>query len=110
MKNCEIPNFAACEFVNFRRWPDKVNTINSNHIKEQDIIKDNLLSVLMVSTYHYILQAPGRIYHTMGKSDPYDIFSGGCVFIHHDSGYMIIKHQVNMNSTETAKAEFTIDK
>ena len=56
------------------------------------------------------LWAPGRLYHTKGKSDPSDMFSGGCVFIDHASGYVIIKHQVAINATETVKAKLTFER
>ena len=59
---------------------------------------------------HYILRAPGRIYHTKGKSYQYDMFSGGCVFIDHASGYVSIKHQVAINATETFKAKLTFER
>ena len=64
----------------------------------------------MVSAYHYILQAPGRLYHTKGKSYPSDMFSGGCVFIDHASGYVSINHHVSINATETVKAKLTFDR
>ena len=59
---------------------------------------------------HYILRAPGRIYHTKGKSNQYDMFSGGCVFIDHVSGYVSIKHQVAINGTENVKAKLTFER
>ena len=62
-----------------------------------------------MSADHYISRAPGRIYHTKGKSDQSDIFSGGCVFIDHASGYVSIKHQVAINATETVKAKLTFE-
>ena len=101
--NCERPKCALCEFGKGRRRPNKVNTIKKNTIKEQDLKKDHLLPGQMVSTDHYILRDPCRIYHTKGKSDPSDIFSGGCFFIDHVSGYVSVKHQVAINPTETVK-------
>ena len=86
--NCEGPKCAACDFGKGHRRPNKVNTINNNPMKEQKIKKDHLLPVQMVSADHYISRAPGRLYHTKGKSDKYDMFSGGCVFIDHASGYV----------------------
>ena len=59
----------------------------------------------MVSPYNYISWATGRLYHTKGKSDPSDIFSGGCAFIDHASGYLIINHQVAVDTIETFKAK-----
>ena len=79
-------------------------------MKEQDINKDHLLPVHMVYADNYILRAPGRIYHTKGKSHPFDIYSEGCVLIDHTSGYMIIKHQVAIKATETVKAKLIFER
>ena len=38
------------------------------------------------------------------------MFSGVCVFIDHASGYVIIKHQVAINSTETVKEKLTFER
>ena len=72
-------------------------------MKEQELKKDHILPGQMVSAYNYISRATGRLYHTKGKSDQPDMFSGGCVFIDHASGYVSIKHQVAINDTETIK-------
>ena len=79
-------------------------------MKEHDLKKDHLLPGQMVSSDHYILRAPGRIYHTKGKPVQSDMFSGGCVFIDHASGYVRIKHQVAINATETVKARLTFER
>ena len=63
-----------------------------------------------MSADHYILWDPGRIYHTKGKSYTSDMFSGGFVFIDHASGYLSIKHQVDINATENVKAKLTFDR
>ena len=73
-------------------------------MKEQDLKKHHLLPGKMVSEDHYISRDPGRLYHTKGKADPSEMFSGGCVFIDHASCYLSIKHQVAINATETVKA------
>ena len=38
------------------------------------------------------------------------MFLGGCIFIDHVSGYVSIKTQVDINSTETVKAKLTLDR
>ena len=38
------------------------------------------------------------------------MFSGGCILIDHSSEYVIIKHQVDINATETVKAKLTFDR
>ena len=68
-------------------------------MKDQDLKKDHLLTGQMVSADNYILRAPGRLYHTKGKSDPSDMFSRVCVFIDHASDYVSINNQVDINAT-----------
>ena len=84
--------------------------IKKNPMKDQDLNKDHLLPGQMVSADNYILRDPGRLYHTKGKSDKSDMFSGGCVFINHASGYVSIDHQVAINATETFKAKLTFER
>ena len=64
----------------------------------------------MVSTYHYISWDPGRLYRTHGKSEPSDMFSGGCVFIDLASGYVIINHQLAINATEIIKKKHNFER
>ena len=63
-----------------------------------------------MSADHYISRASGRLYHIKGKSDKSDMLSGVCVFIEHASVYLIIKHQVDINTTETVKAKLTFER
>ena len=78
-------------------------------MKEQELKKDHILPVQMVSADQYISWDLGRLYHTKGKSYQYDMFSVGCVFIDHASGYVRIKYQVAINATETFKAKITFN-
>ena len=106
--NCEITKCAACELGRGHCLPNKVNKTKNNPVKEQDLKKEHILPVQMVSADHYISRDPGRLYHTKGKPDPSDMFSVGCVFIHHVSGYVSINNQVAINATETVKAKVNL--
>ena len=108
--NCERPKYTDCEFGKGNFRSSKVNTTKNNLMKEQDINKDQLLPGHLASVDYYISRAPGRLYHTKGKSNPSDIFSGGCVFIDHVSGYVRTKNQVDINSTETVKAKLAFER
>ena len=108
--NCERPKCSACEFGKGHRRPNKINTTKKNPMKDQDLNTNHLLTEHMVSEDHYILRPPGRLYHTKEKSDQSDMFSGGCVFSEHASGYVRIKHQVDINDTETFNAKLTFDR
>ena len=54
----------------------------------------------MVSADHY----------TKGKSNQYEMFSGGRIFIDHASGYVSIKHQVIIKATENFKAKLVFER
>ena len=108
--NCERPRCAACDFGKFRHQLDTVKTIKKNNMKDKYLKKDHLQPGNMMSAVHHISQVPGTLYHTTYKSDPYEMFSGGCVFIDHASGHMSIKHQVAINATETIKAKITLER
>ena len=105
--NCERPKFAACEFGNGNRQHNKVNTIKKNHMQEQELKKDHLLPGQMVYADNYILRDLGILYHTKGKSDPSDLFLGGCVFIDNVSVHVRINHQLVIKTTKTVKARLT---
>ena len=79
-------------------------------MKEQDTKKDNLLPGQMVSEDQYILRGPCRLYHAKEKSYPYDMFSGGCVFIDRASGYVRINHPVVINATENFKEKLIFER
>ena len=106
--NCEGPKCAACEFVKVHRRPNKINAIKKNTMKEQELKKNHILRGQMVFVDNYISQALGRLYHTKGKSDQSDMFSGGCVSIDHASGYVSIQHQVAINATVTVMAKTSL--
>ena len=79
-------------------------------MKEKELKEYHLLPGQMVSAYKYISRDPGRLYHTKGKAYQYDMFSRGCVFIDHASGYVSNKHQVAINDTENVKAKLTFER
>ena len=88
--NCEKPKCSACEFGNFHCRSNKVNKIKNNPLKYQELKKDDLLPGQMVSVDHYILRDPGRLYHTKGKSDPYEMCVCVCVCVNRSVGENIV--------------------
>ena len=98
---------AAHDFGNCCFRPNKLSAINKNPMQEKYLQNYHLLPVHIFSEDHYIWWDPGRIYHNRVKSDPYEIFLGGCIFFDHVSGFMSIKYQLNINSTETSKIILT---
>ena len=83
VSKCESPKWDACYFGKGCCQPNKIKTSKKNPIKDQNLRKDNILPGQVVYSDHYILQYLGRLYHTKGKSYPYEMFSGGFVLIDH---------------------------
>ena len=79
-------------------------------MKDQELKKDDLLPGQMLSEDHYIYRAPGRLYHTNGKSDPYGLFSGVFILVDRNNGYVSIKHQVAINATEIVKTKLSLER
>ena len=79
-------------------------------MKDQEFKKYHLLTKNTMSSDHHIFRATGSLYRKNSKSDPSYMLSGGCVFIDHVSGYVIINHQVSISATENVKEKITFDR
>ena len=79
-------------------------------MKDQYLKKDHIMAGQTVSTDNYIYWYPVNIYYARGNSTPYDMLSGGCVFVEHTSVLTSINNQVDINSTETVKSKLIFDK
>ena len=81
MANFESPKCADCDFGKGYFRPHKRNTINNNPMNYQDLKKHHLLPRQMMSSDKDISQDPGTIYHIRCNADPYEMISGGYVFV-----------------------------
>ena len=64
----------------------------------------------MVSADHYISQYTSIIWNKRGKLARSEMFSAVGVFVDHVSGFMGIKHKVEINYTEIIKAKLTFER
>ena len=79
-------------------------------MKEKKLKKDHILTGEIMYSDHYILRSPGQLFHMRGNTDPSEMFSGGCIFVDHASGFMIINHQVDINATGNVTAQLTFER
>ena len=63
-----------------------------------------------MAEYHSISRYPVRLYHTRVNSSPSEMFSCGYVLVYHDYFFLSIKHQVDINDTETVKKKITFER
>jgi hypothetical protein len=45
-----------------------------------------------------------------GKTKLDEMYTGGCIFVDHASGFIFVKHQVSLNSHETLKAKESFER
>jgi hypothetical protein len=63
-----------------------------------------------VSVDHFICSTKGRLFSGSGKTEPNDMYTGGCIFIDSASGYDQVDFQAHLNTHETltAKEQFEL--
>jgi hypothetical protein len=108
--NCSVPKCASCEFGKATKRPTKTNTTVVNKEKEMELKKNDLVPGQRVSVDHYQTAQPGRLYSSRGSTDKSDMFHGGAIFVDHASGYVALRHQVSLSTTDTIKAKVDFER
>jgi hypothetical protein len=103
--NCKHPKCASCQFGKMKRKPTPSSTSQPVTSNEGALKRGNLLPGQQVSTDHFICHSKGRLYESKGKTKPSSMYSGGCIFVDHATGFVDIQHQVSMTSHETLQSK-----
>ena len=100
-----MPKCAACQFgKQVRRSPP--GSTSTKVKDEADVLRaGNLLPGQKVSADHFVCSTKGRLFESRGKTKDDDMYSGGCIFVDHSSGYAHVEFQCHLNSHETLKAK-----
>ena len=72
--------------------------------------KDDLYPGKRVSVDHFVCSTKGRLFTSHGKTSESEMYSGGCLFVDHASGYIHIEFQTHLNTHEmlNAKEQFKL--
>jgi hypothetical protein len=99
------PRCAACQFgkQTSRATPGKTATVVRD--RQGILKKDHLLPGQQISVDHFVCRNKGRLFTSRGKTSEDAMYSGGCVFVDHASGYLHVAFQVLLNSHETIDAK-----
>ena len=65
----------------------------------------DLLPGQAISVDHFVCSTKGRLFKSRGKTDPKDMYCGGCSFVDHASGYIHIAFQSSLNSHQTLQTK-----
>ena len=109
-KTNDCPKCAACLYGNQVRRSDP-GKIHSQDVNKQNVLKkEDLLPGQTISVDHFIIRTPGRLIEGNGqKKISGDMYSGGCIFVDHASGYIHIILQAHMNTHETLAAKISFE-
>ncbi|KAI2508011.1 hypothetical protein MHU86_6418 [Fragilaria crotonensis] len=106
-----FPKCAACQYGKQHRRPIPGTTPSSVVKDRAHALKtDNLLPGQRISVDHFICSTRGRLLTSAGKTKLDDMYTGGCIFVDHASGFIFVEHQVSLNSHETLKAKESFER
>ena len=59
---------------------------------------------------HFKVIDHGRLYTSRRKTHPNMMYSGGCLFVDHATGFVLIEHMINFTATDTIQAKRRFEK
>ena len=105
-KLTNLPKCAACQYGKQHRRPIPGTTPSSVIRDRTNALKaDNVIPGHRISVDHFVCSTRGRLLTSAGKTKTDEMFTGGCIFVDHASGFIHVEMQVNLNTHETLKAK-----
>jgi hypothetical protein len=105
---CQAPNCASCLYFKAKRRP--AGSIHHSPTNNSSLMIDDLRAGQTVSMDHFVVRERGRLYESRGKTLVENMYTGGCIFVDHASGYIYIHFQVLQNSTETIEGKMKFER
>jgi hypothetical protein len=107
----KFPKCAACQYGKQHKRHIPGTTLSSVVKDRAHALKsDILLPGQRISVDHFICRTRGRLLTSAGKTKLDDMYTGGCIFVDHASGFIFVEHQVSLNSYETLKAKESFER
>jgi hypothetical protein len=99
------PKCAACMYGKQTRRPapGKVSAIVKD--REGALKQDDLFPGQKIAVDHFVCSTKGRLFTSRGKTSESDMFSGGCLFVDHASGFIQVEFQTSLNTHQTINAK-----
>ena len=102
---CPFPKCAACEFGKACCQGFDATSTSRKPGKEIELKKGDLFAGQQVSSNHCQSSCPGRLYSSCGATNHSDMFHGRTIFVDNATGYIDVRHQVSLGSSETVKSK-----
>jgi hypothetical protein len=99
------PKCTACCYgkQRLRTAPGTKKTVVQD--KVDALRKDNLFPGQRISVDHFVCSTKGRLFNSRGKTSDGDLYTGGCLFIDHATGFVHTELQRHLNTDETLGAK-----
>jgi hypothetical protein len=96
---------AACQFAKpkQRTAPGTQRSIVRDRVDA--LQQDQVFPGQRVSVDNFICSTKGRLFSGRGKTEPKDMYSGGCIFIDSSSGCVQVEFQAHLNTHKTLAAK-----
>ena len=107
---CELPKCAACAYGKAKRRATRPGHRGGSRSDSGSIKTDDLSPGQRVSVDHFKVSKRGRLFTSRGKTSEDAMYSGGCIFVDHASGFIHVEPQVNFTATETLRAKQAFEK
>ena len=100
-----LPKCAACLYGKQTRRPAPGQVTSVVRDRQGVLKQDNLVPGQRIAVDHFVCSTKGRLFTSRGKTADSEMFSGGCLFVDHASGYIHVEFQTNLNTHETINAK-----
>ncbi|KAI2492298.1 hypothetical protein MHU86_22271 [Fragilaria crotonensis] len=101
----ELPKCAACQYGKQHRRPAPGRVSTAVRDREGVLKDGHLVPGQQVSVDHFVSSTKGRLFTSAGRSLNSELYSGGCLFNDHASGFVHIEFQTHLNTHETLMAK-----
>ncbi|KAI2496716.1 hypothetical protein MHU86_17763 [Fragilaria crotonensis] len=105
----ELPKCAACQYGKQHRRPAPGRVSTAVRDREGVLKDGHLVPGQQVSVDHFVSSTKGRLFTSAGRSLNSELYSGGCLFNDHASGFVHIEFQTHLNTHETLMAKKTLN-
>eukprot|EP00978_Attheya_sp_CCMP212_P022448 scaffold66993_cov42-Attheya_sp.AAC.1 len=100
-----VPKCAACLFGKQKSRTPPGRCITHAREETGQLRSDQFTPGQKVSVDHYICSTKGRLFTSYGRTDDNSMYSSGCIFVDHASGYVHNEFQAQMNTHQTLKSK-----
>ena len=99
------PKCAACQYGKQCRRPSPGKISSVVRDRAGALKQDDLFPGQKIAVDHFVCSTKGRLFTSKGKTSDSEMYSGGCIYVDHATGYLHVEFQKRLNTHETLEAK-----